>query len=554
MSRPEALPKIWRILFVIARAARTTASLKLRQMVYQPIARMRRVLPVIGRRSQTRRTNLLGAMRSAPTSETSSFRRFLPPDTAPLIEPSTLNFRILNIPHTFGTRVDWAFLNHGLLWHYHLHYLDWIRQPDLSDDSAVAFVRDYTQRAARTRGFRDPYPSSLRVMNMVKLAEERPALAGELAPRIAADTGHVLSCLEYHLMGNHLLENGFALASAGLFFHDASVFDRATRILYPQLKEQMLPDGAHFERSMSYHQLVVSRMIDTLALIDLIGANFTTRVLHLRQFIAKRLPRALGWLQTARINDQLGCMNDSVPDDNGRRRFLLQRAAELGICPDSTPLGESGLRVLRFGSGRALLDVGTVGPRYIPGHAHAGTVSFELSDPHGPVLVDTGVSTYDAGSRRSYERSTAAHNTVEIAHRSSSEVWGAFRVGRRARVRVLRDTDSEVEAEHDGYRHLRVIHRRKWQADPRCLTVTDVIDGPGASLPAVARYFAAPQLTVRREAAAIFLGSVTLQFNGAEKVDLVPRQVAVGFNQLRTTTCVEVHFRSRLVTTIEVPA
>lgn len=73
--------------------------------------------------------------------------------------------------------------------------------------------------------------------------------------------------------------------------------------------------------------------------------------------------------------------------------------------------------------------------------------------------MDTGISTYEKTARRQYERGTAAHNTVVLGDKNSSEVWGGFRVGRRARVTLLKDSPNEVEAWHDGFgslgRHLR---------------------------------------------------------------------------------------------------
>ena len=60
-----------------------------------------------------------------------------------------------------------------------------------------------------------------------------------------------------------------------------------------------------------------------------------------------------------------------------------------------------------------------------------------------PLLVDTGTSGYAAGPVRSYERSTAAHNTVTVDGADSTEVWGAFRAARLARV-------SGIQARADG--------------------------------------------------------------------------------------------------------
>src|SRR6185436_7069489 len=77
-----------------------------------------------------------------------------------------------------------------------------------------------------------------------------------------------------------------------------------------------------------------------------------------------------------------------------------------------------------------IFDAAPVGPDYLPGHAHADTLSFELSWGDRRVITNSGTSTYSVGPRRAWERSTAAHNTVEIDDENSSEVWGGFRVAR----------------------------------------------------------------------------------------------------------------------------
>ena len=48
------------------------------------------------------------------------------------------------------------------------------------------------------------------------------------------------------------------------------------------------------------------------------------------------------------------------------------------------------------------------------------------------MLVNTGISQYGEGKERNRQRSTAAHNTVEVDGENSSEVWAGFRVARRA--------------------------------------------------------------------------------------------------------------------------
>ena len=50
------------------------------------------------------------------------------------------------------------------------------------------------------------------------------------------------------------------------------------------------------------------------------------------------------------------------------------------------------------------------------------------------MIVDAGVFEYQAGMWRDFMRGTAAHNTLLVDGQDQSEVWGSFRVGRRARV------------------------------------------------------------------------------------------------------------------------
>ena len=100
-------------------------------------------------------------------------------------------------------------------------------------------------------------------------------------------------------------------------------------------------------------------------------------------------------------------------------------------------------------------------------------------------MVDSGTSTYEASSRRAYERSTAAHNTVEVDGEDQTEVWGIFRAARRARASLELVTTNgstvEVVASHDGYGRLpgSPVHRRCWRISPGRVEITDTISGTG---------------------------------------------------------------------------
>src|SRR5204863_9681114 len=126
-------------------------------------------------------------------------------------------------------------------------------------------------------------------------------------------------------------------------------------------------------------------------------------------------------------------------------------------------------------------------PDHLPGHAHADTLSFELSLREQRVLVNTGTSTYEVAAERLRQRGTAAHNTVVVDGVDSSEVWSSFRVARRARPLAAswgRDGDALwLSAGHEGYRRLpgKVIHRRRWPRYANELGVGAVLGRQGSS-------------------------------------------------------------------------
>ena len=100
-------------------------------------------------------------------------------------------------------------------------------------------------------------------------------------------------------------------------------------------------------------------------------------------------------------------------------------------------------------------------------HGHADALSIEFSLFGLRLFVNLGTSEYGQGARRDFERSTAAHSTLELNRENSSEIWSGFRVGRRARVSnvYIKSDESQYElvAQHNGYRYLsgRPVHSRR---------------------------------------------------------------------------------------------
>jgi hypothetical protein len=186
-------------------------------------------------------------------------------------------------------------------------------------------------------------------------------------------------------------------------------------------------------------------------------------------------------------------------------------------------------------------DVGPPCPPDLPAHAHADCLSFELAVDGKRTIVDSGTSTYAPGERRAHERSTRAHNTVEVDCANQSEVWGAFRVARRARPTLHRAVDDggaiEVTASHDGYRRLpgHPVHTRTWTVTPDRVEILDVVDGAGNHRVASRLHLAGPLREGRTPEDSVDAAGVTITCTGPTggTVGIAPVELAEGFGLCR---------------------
>jgi uncharacterized heparinase superfamily protein len=157
------------------------------------------------------------------------------------------------------------------------------------------------------------------------------------------------------------------------------------------------------------------------------------------------------------------------------------RAAEVGTGAFALP--DAGYFGLRTPDEYLLVDCGPLGPAYLPGHGHCDLLAFEWSTGGRRIVVDQGTHQYVAGPRRWASRRTANHNTLAIDGAEQSDIYGAFRCGRRARPE-LRDFTPDgqgfrFEGSHDGYLGLQGAprHVRRIEAQPGTLRISDRLEG-----------------------------------------------------------------------------
>ena len=197
----------------------------------------------------------------------------------------------------------------------------------------------------------------------------------------------------------------------------------------------------------------------------------------------------------------------------------------------------------------AFVDVGNITASYQPGHSHADTFNYELRIDGMPFIVDTGISTYNKTERRQYERSTVAHNTVTIAGKDSSEVWGGFRVGRRAKVKITASGNDFVEAFHDGF-GLSYLHERRFEMKGHVFTITDHVTG---GREAVSRVYFSPDVQIYRvESACIVTNLGIVRIEGANRIDIDDCLVSKEYNKFGKAKVASITFLDSIKYTITV--
>ncbi len=527
----------------LARLGRTVVHLRPEQVAYRARLRIQRAglrrFPEAGRRV------LSGPAQSAAAGWPEAFR---PVDALVLgrwpvlAELRAGKIRLLGQIRELGDAPGWDYTDAPRLWRFHLHYWDWAwglaADPDRLAARALFARLCRSWQASTGFGRGDawhPYPAALRAwswcglhLNLVAGSDIEP----DFIAGLAAHAGFLRRHLEYDVGGNHLIKGLKALAGLAVFFADERLLRLATRRLTRQLGRQILADGGHYERAPADHCQVLADLVDVADLLRAAGQAPAGE-------ITAAIDRMRDWLGVVLTPDgEVPLLNDGYPVD----LELLAALRPAPVTPASPVhvLPETGLVRAVAGDWHLLADVGPPCPPSLPAHAHADTFGFLLHVDKVPLLVDGGTSTYEPGPVRHHERSTAAHSTVQVDGADSTEVWGVFRAGRRARVSGLAvHADAArvtCEAVHDGFRGLRgrPLHHRRWSLTSAELRVEDTVTGQGRHEIVIRWQLATGSTVWVADRSALVTGpagdfSVTVAATAPVRLAAETRAVAAGF-------------------------
>lgn len=444
-------------------------------------------------------------------------------------------FSFLNISSPF---VSWNDTENGMLWAYNLNYMDWLQQESIDHTEASQWIDKFIEELPHNRIGLDPYPIALRSINWIKFISQHNAGSEQLKKwndSLYSQVRLLEKKLEYHLLGNHLLEDSYAWFISAIYFNDKRMFSKASKLLLKELKEQILADGSHYEQSPMYHCILLDRLLDCYNFSvnneRFAGQNIITNKLKDYSVLM------LGHLESIVYQDKTyPLFNDAANGIAPTPEMLMAYAKRLNLKWDKIALNECGYRKLKSERMEAIVDAGNITATYQPGHTHADTFNYELRIDGMPIVVDTGISTYNKTTRRQYERSTVAHNTVNIGSRNSSEVWGGFRVGKRAKVKLLKDTENSIEATHNGFG---IACNRKFSINGNTFSVEDEIAAEAISRIHLWHKEEVEQVSENE----IITTHARIGIDNATRIEIRDEMISAEYNTFHSTKVIDIHFK-----------
>ncbi len=469
-------------------------------------------------------------------------------------------FNFLNQEHSFKD-IGWDSHRLDLLWNYNLHYFDYLHTSSVEDESSfqLKFVNDWIESGPKKTSIGwDSYPLSLRLVNWIKWSMKNNYTEKTFIDSIFDQTSFLEFRLERHILGNHLFANCKALIFSGIFLNGPDPerwLKKGLKLFERELNEQVLEDGGNFELSPMYHLVFLEDLLDIANILRAYEMNVSS---SLQSLINKSIYKMINWINFLKHPDNsLVLFNDcaenialSIEDIH---TYALKLGFEANVDENNnlTYLEASGYIRYKNKDLVAFIDVAKIGPNYIPGHGHADLFSFEASFFGQRVFVNSGTSCYGISKRRIYERSTIAHNTLEIDNRSSSDVWSGFRVANRAYPRkpsIKYNNESQeaaISCSHNGYSKIfkKVIHNREWIFNKNSMEVIDYINGSFDT--AISRLHIHPLISVQEYSKE----SISLKLNNGNLIYLMVEngsffitntKFSLGFGLLEANMCINI--------------
>ena len=405
-----------------------------------------------------------------------------------------VEFAFLNKIEKLNKPLDWNINSVTRLWRFNLNYFYCLREfidnylkKDFSlEDCKEKINLIYSWIDFHLNNYGDgwhSYTISLRIRNWIWFLRFFPNLSSnKIKENLWLQINWLYENREYHLGGNHLLENLITLIFGSLQFKGQKaelIFSECLDELADQLNKQILDDGGHEERSCSYH-LMILQSLSELGLV----LQSLKKIRPI--WLVKTIKIMTEWSCKVKLNaNNYPRINDSTYSEEINIKRIIDLSFSyleqiiyvkksdyfhFRLCefvlknknlklesfseyksnyqnPRILDLHDTGWSILRpNNSWEIIFKSGKSGPDHLLGHSHSDLHTFDIFYNGKLLIGETGTSQYELSNIRNYERSGISHNIIQFAKKKeinlekiqdwhqSLEVWDSFRVARKPKI------------------------------------------------------------------------------------------------------------------------
>ncbi|GAB6150671.1 alginate lyase family protein [Clostridium novyi] len=313
----------------------------------------------------------------------------------------------------------------------------------------------------------------------------------------------------YSSANNHLIGELLGLYTTALLFNNIKLkkwLRFSEKKLYKQFLIQNYDDGVNKEQSIYYHAYVLEFYMLFFSLIDLqhkkIDKKYLNIISKMTEFLYHCVYKSdkelnIGDCDSGRLfdldkvnsmeyyNSLIFCgilfdshkykLTNKFRIDNrsillfGKQKvdeFTKKSEVDIEYLSENKIFKNGGYAFLYDKSNKLVFDFGNLGYLTIAAHGHADCLSILLSKNNKSFLIDPGTYIYDYLPKwRYYFKSTKAHNTIQVDDRDQATYGGSFMWNKKFKSKLNNIIQEKnmilLDAQHDGYSKIGVIHRRK---------------------------------------------------------------------------------------------
>lgn len=273
------------------------------------------------------------------------------------------------------------------------------------------------------------------------------------------------------------------------------------REFYKEIRLQVLPSGAHFERSLSYHRLMTEMLSYPIYMLCRIGesvpSDITIRIKKMYSYIANYTkPNGLAPLIADNDDGRFVPFmrrdfrhHNYLNDSRSVESLFVSVGIEPVVCPYSNEgnfFEDARVAIVKDCGDYLFFNSGGYS-RYpketdftIGTHTHNDLLSFELALGGKDIIVDAGTYLYTSSSEdRNAFRSTMKHNTIVVDGEEQNGFGATFSLKRNVKIGLFQKIGDKIFSGEYTTLKGRMTHHRQIKLDQGCCEITDTLKKSG---------------------------------------------------------------------------